>query len=149
KTKEPNLKPLVTAAPPPDTKEVYVRILPGDPKDGALVGQTFLASATNGQPANFDTFDPSWSKPGKAFVFTSRATNLDPRDGASNQDIYLRQTARVFAKYKVTECKRKRKRGKTVTICHKTIRGKQTMSLATRWVSLGGDGDSTNASVTD
>src|SRR3954451_17214024 len=34
KTREPNLKPLVTAAAPPGRKQVYVRVLPGDPKEG-------------------------------------------------------------------------------------------------------------------
>jgi hypothetical protein len=148
-TKEPNLKALVTAAPPAGIKQVYVRVLPGDPKDGTLVGQTFLASAANKRPGNGDSFDPDWSRPGKAFVFTSTATNFDPRDAAPNQDIYLRQTKRTFGKYKVTECKFKKKRGKRVKVCHHTVRGKQTLDLLTRWASAGGDGDSLNASVTD
>jgi hypothetical protein len=149
RTKEPNLKALVTSAPRPGTKQVYVRILPGDPKDGVLVGQTFLASAANRVAGNGDSYDPSWSRPGKAFVFTSTATNLSPKDGAPNQDVYLRQTKRVFAKYKVVECKVKRKHGKKVKVCHHTVRGKQTMDLLTRWVSQGANGDSLNASITD
>jgi hypothetical protein len=149
KTKEPNLKALVTATPPTGIKQVYVRVLPGDPKDGTLVGQTFLASATNKQPGNGDSFDPEWSRPGKAFVFTSTATNLDARDGAPNQDVYLRQTKRTFGKYKVTECKIKKKRGKRAKVCHRTVRGRQTLDLLTRWVSQGDDGDSFNASITD
>jgi hypothetical protein len=149
RTREPNLKALATAAPRAGTKQVYVRILPGDPKDGALVGRTFLASAANKQPGNGDSFDPDWSRPGKAFVFTSTATNLDPRDGAPNQDVYLRQARRTFGKYKVTECKFKRKRARRVKICHGTVRGKQTLDLLTRWVSQGSDGDSLNASITD
>lgn len=149
RTSEPNLKPLVTAAPRVGTKQVYVRVLPGDAKDGALVGQTFLASATNKEPGTGDSFDPEWSRPGKAFVFTSTASSLDPRDGAPNQDVYLRQTKRTFGKYKVTECKFKKKRGKKVKVCHRTVRGKQTLELSTRWVSAGSDGDSMNASVTD
>jgi hypothetical protein len=146
---DPNLKPLVTAPAPAGRKQVYVRVLPGDPKDGKLIGQTFLASAANQQPGNGDSFDPEWSRPGKAFVFTSTSTNFNPRDGAPNQDVYLRQTKRIFAKYKVTECKFKKKRGKRVKICHRTVRGKQTFELLTRWVSDGGDGDSLNASITD
>ncbi|HEX6714311.1 MAG TPA: hypothetical protein VF066_13045 [Thermoleophilaceae bacterium] len=148
-TKEPNLKPLVTSAAPTGIKQVYVRVLPGDPKDGTLVGQTFLASASNKQPANGDSFDPDWSRPGKAVVFTSAATNLDTRDGAPNQDVYMRQSKRIFGKYKVTECKFKRKRGKRVKVCHRTLRGRQTLDLQTRWASQGSDGDSFNASVTD
>ena len=149
RTKEPNLKALTTPAPPAGIKQVYVRVLPGDPKDGTLVGTTFLASASNKQPGNGDSFDPDWSRPGKAFVFTSTATNLDPRDGAPNQDVYLRQAKRTFGKYKVTECKFKKKRKKRVKVCHRTVRGKQTLDLATTWVSQGSDGDSLNASVTD
>jgi hypothetical protein len=148
-TKEPNLKPLTTTPAPTGTKQVYVRILPGDPKDGTLVGQTFLASAANKQAGNGDSFDPYWSRPGKAFVFTSTATNFTPRDGSANQDVYFRQTKRAFGKYKVVECKTKKKRGKKVKVCHRTVRGKQTMDLLTRWVSDGGNGDSLNASITD
>jgi hypothetical protein len=146
---DPNLKPLLTTPAPAGRKQVYVRILPGDPKDGTLVGQTFLASASNKQPGNGDSFDPEWSRPGKAFVFTSTATNFNSRDGAPNQDVYMRQTNRVFGKYKVNECKFKKKRGKRVKICHRTVRGKQTLELLTRWVSDGGDGESLNASITD
>ena len=149
RTTQPNLKPLVTGAPVNGTKQVYVRVLPGDSKDGALVGQTFLASATNRRAGNGDSYDPQWSRPGKALVFTSTATNLSPKDGSPNQDVYLRQTSRVFAKYKVTECKTKRKRGRKVRICHRTLRGKQTLELATRLVSDGANGDSSNASITD
>jgi hypothetical protein len=149
RTKEPNLKALVTSAAPVGKKQVYVRVLPGDPKDGTLIGRTFLASAANKQPGNGDSFDPEWSRPGKAFVFTSTSTNLSPRDRAPNQDVYLRQTKRVFGKYKVTECKFKRKHGKRFKACHKTVRGKQTLDLLTRWVSDGGNGDSYNPSVTD
>jgi hypothetical protein len=148
-TTEPNLKALVTTAPPPNTKQVYVRVLPGDPKDGALVGMTFLASATNKQAGNGDSFDPYWSRPGKAFVFASTATNLSPKDAASNPDVYFRQTKRAFGKYKVTECKTKLKRGRKVKLCRKTVRGKQTFDLLTRWVSEGSNGDSTNPSITD
>jgi hypothetical protein len=61
----------------------------------------------------------------------------------------MRQSKRIFGKYKVTECKFKRKRGKRVKACHRTLRGRQTLELQTRWVSQGSDGDSFNASVTD
>jgi hypothetical protein len=148
-TKEPNLKVLTTPAPPPGVKQVYVRVLPGNVKDGTLVGTTFLASATNKQPGNGDSSDPDWSRPGRAFAFTSTATNLDPRDGAPNQDVYLRQAVRTFGKFKVTECKFKKKHKKRVKICRKTVRGKQTIQLSTTWVSQGSDGDSLNPSVTD
>jgi hypothetical protein len=149
RTKEPNLKSIVTAQPRSGTRQVYVRILPGDAKDGALLGQTFLASAANKQPGNGDSFDPSWSRPGKAFVFTSTSTNLSPKDGTPARDVYFRQTKRVFAKYKVIECKTKKKRGKKVKICHRTVRGKQKLDLLTRLVSQGSNGDSSNASITD
>jgi len=149
RTKQPNLKALVTAAPRPGTRQVYVRVLSGDPADGTLVGQTFLASATNKRPGNGDSYDPTWSRPGKAFVFTSTSTNLSPKDGAPNQDVYFRQAKRAFAKYKVVECKVKRRHGKKFKACHHTVRGKQTMDLLTRWASDGGDGESLNASITD
>lgn len=148
-TREPNLKPLVTTPPEPGTKQVYVHILPGDPKDGALVGQTFLASALNRKPGNGDSFDPSWSRPGKAFVFTSTATNLSPADAAPNPDVYLRAVSRAFRKYKVTECKTKRKHGRRVRVCRRTVRGRQTFELGTRWVSQGANGESSNATITD
>ena len=149
RARRPYLKRLVTSAPPPGTKQIYVRILRGDPKDGTLIGQTFLASATNHRPGNGDSFDPSWSRPGKAFVFTSTATNLSGEDSAPNADVYLRETRRMFAKYEVTLCKTKRKPGRRVRICHHTVRGRQTLRLATRLVSQGADGDSSSATITD
>jgi hypothetical protein len=149
RTKEPNLKALVTAAPRSGTKQIYARVLPGDPKDGTLTGQTFLASATNKRPGDGDSFDPNWSRPGKAFVFTSTSTNLSPNDGTPAQDVYFRQTKRAFGKYKVIECNTKVKRGRKVKICRRTVRGKQTLDLLTRVVSEGSNGDSSNASITD
>src|SRR3954453_15077841 len=46
-TKEPNLRPLVTPAPAPGTKQVYGRILPADPKGATLGPQPFPPSAGN------------------------------------------------------------------------------------------------------
>ena len=138
---EPNLRRLATTTARPGLRQVYVRILPGNPKDGDLAGETFLASASHRHPGNGDSFDPEWSRSGKAFVFTSTATNLSSRDRAPNQDVYLRQTKRFFGKFPVTECRFKK--------CHRTVRGRQTLDLHTRLVSDGGNGDSRNASITD
>ena len=146
---EPNLRRLATTTARPGSKQVYVRILPGNAKDGDLAGETFLASAAQRRPGNGDSFDPEWSRSGKAFVFTSTATNLSSRDRAANQDVYLRQTKRFFGKFRVTECRFKNKHGRRVKVCHQTVRGKQTLDLHTRLVSDGGNGDSLNASITD
>jgi hypothetical protein len=146
---EPNLSRLVTTPPLPGRKQVYVRILPGNPKDGGLIGETFLASATRRHPGNGDSFDPDWSRSGKALVFTSTATNLSSRDRGANQDVYLRQTRRFFGKFRVSECRLKKKQRRLVKVCHRTVRGKQTLDLHTRLVSDGGNGDSLNASITD
>jgi Tol biopolymer transport system component len=137
----PNLRRLVTTTARPGSKQVYVRILPGNAKDQSLVGETFLASAAQRHPGNGDSYDPDWSRSGKAFVFTSTATNLSSRDRTPNQDVYLRQAKRFFGKFRVTECGKKK--------CRRTVRGRQTLDLHTRLVSDGGNGDSLNASITD
>ena len=50
-------KPLVTGAPPGGTRQVYVRILGGQPDDKGLAGTTFLASATGrGTPGDGDSY---------------------------------------------------------------------------------------------
>lgn len=94
-------KPLVTGAPPGGTRQVYVRILGGQPDDKGLVGTTFLASATGrGTPGNGDSYDAQLGElgdgcpkacgttSGDAAAFTSAATNLSPRDGNAQADVY-------------------------------------------------------------
>jgi hypothetical protein len=92
-----------TTAPPPGTKQVYVRILGGEPDDAGLVGLTFLASASRGGEAgNGDSSDAALgdlgtacpktcgTSSGDAVAFTSLATNLAPGDGNGVSDVYER-----------------------------------------------------------
>ena len=94
-------KPLVTGAPPGGTRQVYVRILGGQPDDKGLAGTTFLASATgHGTPGNGDSYDAQLGElghgcpkacgttSGDAVAFASTATNLSPRDGNAQADVY-------------------------------------------------------------
>ncbi|MDM8526632.1 hypothetical protein QUF58_00355 [Anaerolineales bacterium HSG24] len=45
--------------------------------------------ASNGQPANFDSFSPVISADGSRVAFSSRATNLTPYDTNRQEDIFL------------------------------------------------------------
>ena len=91
----------MTGAPPGGTRQVYVRILGGQPDDKGLAGTTFLASATGrGTPGNGDFLDAQLGElgdrcpkacgttSGDAVAFTSDATNLSPRDGNGQSDVY-------------------------------------------------------------
>jgi TolB protein len=95
--------PAVTTAPPAGTKQVYVRVLGGEPGDVGLVGLTFLASAsTSGQAGNGNSFDAVFgdlgdacpkacgTTSGDAVAFTSEATNLTGGDGNGALDVYER-----------------------------------------------------------
>jgi hypothetical protein len=94
-------KGLVTGAPPGGARQVYVRILGGQPDDKGLTGTTFLASATGrGTPGNGDSYDAQLGElgdgcpkgcattSGDAVAFTSAATSLSPRDGNGQSDVY-------------------------------------------------------------
>lgn len=96
-------RPLVTGRPGGGTRQVYVRILKGEPDDKTLAGTTFLASATTrGTPGNADSYDAQMGQLGDAcptscgttsgdtVTFTSDATNLSPRDANGQPDVYER-----------------------------------------------------------
>jgi hypothetical protein len=93
--------PAATTAPPAGTKQVYVRVLGGEPDDEGLEGLTFLASASrSGEAGNGDSFDAAFgdlgdacpkacgTTSGDAVAFTSLATNLRGGDGNGVSDVY-------------------------------------------------------------
>lgn len=95
--------PAVTTVPPAGTKQVYVRILGGEPDDAKLAGLTFMASASGrGVAGNGDSFDASFGNlgagcpaacgttSGDAVAFTSNASNLTGGDGNGVSDVYER-----------------------------------------------------------
>src|SRR3954447_9661808 len=98
----PNARsPLMTGQPGAGTRQVYVRILQGQPDDETLAGTTFLASATTrGTPGNADSYDVQMGQLGDAcptacgttsgdtVAFTSDASNLSPQDGNGVPDVY-------------------------------------------------------------
>jgi hypothetical protein len=122
----PEWRPVVTTAPDPGVKQVYVRVLraakDGRPsgKDEALAGATFLASANdNHVAANGPSYDVSLTRsdgcpveckgPGGAAIasglgvaFTSEAANLSPADTNGTADVYRRLfiAGRAFSKAK-------------------------------------------------
>lgn len=80
------------------SRQVYVRIVNGTGADAAFKGLTFLASANaKGQAANAEAYEPAFARAGKAVVFTSRASNLTPRDGNGNTDVFERTFVRAYA----------------------------------------------------
>jgi len=94
----PSWRPVVTTAPDPGQRQVYVRVI--DPGQ-SLGGATFLASATGSVAANGPSYDVSLGKgdgcpstcegtSGLALAFTSEASNLSPRDPAGTPDVYRR-----------------------------------------------------------
>ena len=104
----PEWKPVVTSAPDPGVKQVYARVLrvradgKPSPKDEALAGATFLASANDHRIAgNGPSYDVSLTKSdgcpveckgasGLGVAFTSEASNLDPADTSGTPDVYRR-----------------------------------------------------------
>jgi hypothetical protein len=104
----PEWKPVVTSAPDPGVKQVYVRVLrvradgKPSPKDEAMAGATFLASANDHRIAgNGPSYDVSLTKSdgcpveckgasGLGVAFTSEASNLDPADTSGTPDVYRR-----------------------------------------------------------
>jgi len=103
-TKSARARPLVTKAPPPGTKQVYVHALNGGGDNFGLGKVTFLASASDhGVPGNGDSHDVSLGKIGDAcppsrchassgdsVSFTSDANNLTGGDGNGQPDVYQR-----------------------------------------------------------
>src|SRR5262249_31066259 len=74
-----------------------------DPADGDMIDDVFLrdaqtntttlvsrASGANGAKANALSLDPAVSADGRFVAFTSRASNLDPADGDTTVDVYVR-----------------------------------------------------------
>jgi hypothetical protein len=104
----PEWKPVVTTAPDPGVKQVYVRVLrvradgKPSPKDEALAGATFLASANDRHVAgNGPSYDVALTKSdgcpvecfrtsGFGVAFTSEAANLSPIDTNGVADVYRR-----------------------------------------------------------
>jgi hypothetical protein len=104
-TINPTAKKLVTGAPPPGTKQVYVRVLGDKGNNAGLQGLTFLASAdSHGVPGNGDSAElafarsadgcgvlkPCTDSGAEALYFTSSAVNLSPNDNDPGADIYER-----------------------------------------------------------
>jgi hypothetical protein len=108
------------------TRQVYVRVINATAADAAFRGLTFLASANaKGAAANAEAYEPAFARAGKAVVFTSRASNLTPRDGNGNTDVFERTFVRKFAHVG---------NGK----------GVQAFSFATKLVSANGSGAAGN-----
>jgi Calx-beta domain-containing protein/WD40 repeat protein len=74
-----------------------------DPADGDMIDDVFVrdaqtntttlvsrASGVNGAKANALSLDPAVSADGRFVAFTSRASNLDPADGDTTVDVYVR-----------------------------------------------------------
>ena len=100
---------LVTGAPPPGTKQVYVRILGDRGNNAGLQGVTFLASAdSHGVPGNGDSAELAFARSpdgcgglktcgdsgAEALYFTSSSVNLSPNDTDPGADIYKRTFVR-------------------------------------------------------
>jgi hypothetical protein len=116
--------------PPAGVSQVYMHVNHATKLDRDLAGLTFLASrgptgAAGAQPS----FDVDFASSGKALVFTSLA-RLDPADRNSCSDIYERTLVRRY------------KRGGHG-------RGVQVLRFRTDVVSQGGNGASSDASVSD
>ena len=100
---------LVTGAPAPGTKQVYVRILGDRGNNAGLQGVTFLASAdSHGVPGNGDSAELAFARSpdrcgglktrgdsgAEALYFTSSSINLSPNDTDPGADIYKRSFVR-------------------------------------------------------
>jgi hypothetical protein len=108
-TLNPIARKLVTGAPPPATRQVYVRILGDKGNNTGLQGATFLASATShGTPGNGDSAELAFARSAEGcgglkgcvdsgaedLYFTSSAQNLSPNDSDPGADIYKRSFTR-------------------------------------------------------
>ena len=100
---------LVTGAPPPGTKQVYVRILGDRGNNTGLQGVTFLASAdSHGVAGNGDSAELAFARSpdgcgglktcgdsgAEALYYTSSSINLSPNDTDPGADIYKRTFVR-------------------------------------------------------
>jgi hypothetical protein len=107
------LSPLVTQAPRPGTRQVYVRFMHGKQDNAQLANVTFLASASNRKvPAAGSAYDVSLGQigdgcpdrcgttSGDTLSFTSDASNLTGGDGNGQPDIYQRDFLRPVLSYK-------------------------------------------------
>jgi Tol biopolymer transport system component len=76
----------------------FSNIVPGDRNRATdvfvhdRVGETtrIVSRSSDGMLANGNSFDPAISADGRYVVFASRASNLSPRDGDREHDVYLR-----------------------------------------------------------
>jgi hypothetical protein len=117
-------------APPPGVSQVYVHVNHASKLDRDLAGLTFLASrATTGRAGARPSFDVDFAASGKALVFTSLA-RLDPADRNFCADVYERTLVRRFKR-------------------NGHGRGVQALRFRTDVVSQGGNGASSDASVSD
>jgi hypothetical protein len=105
---------LVTTAPRPRQRQVYVRVLPHtrERDDTGLRGITFLASANGGRAANGPSYDVALGQLGRsgdcrtgcsitsgdAVAYTSEGTNLARRDRNAVPDVYKTSFARTYFK---------------------------------------------------
>jgi hypothetical protein len=105
---------LVTTAPRPSQRQVYVRVLPSsrEPDDAGLRGITFLASATAGRAGNGPSYELALGQLGRSgdcrtgcsvssgdtVAYTSEATNLATGDRGPGADVYKTGFARTYAK---------------------------------------------------
>ena len=107
-------KSLITTAPAPRQRQVYVRVLPKtrERDDLGLRGITFLASAAGGRAANGPSYDVALGQLGRsgdcrtgcsvtsgdAVAYTSEATNLVRGDTSPVPDVYKTSFARTYFK---------------------------------------------------
>src|SRR4051812_23170144 len=103
----------VTAAPPADVRQVYVRALDERTDNNGLHGLTFLASAAaDGQPGNGDSTQIAFARSGggcgrqgrcgsfsgEAVAFASQASNLASGDTNGLSDVFVRSFQRRFVR---------------------------------------------------
>jgi hypothetical protein len=108
-TANPVAAKLVTSAPPPGTKQVYVHVLGDRGNNATLSGLTFLASAdSHGVAGNGDSAELTFARSpdgcggfksctdsgAEALYFASSAVNLSPNDTDPGADIYKRTFTR-------------------------------------------------------
>lgn len=99
--RSPFKRRLVTRAPQPGTKQVYVRFLTGSKDNRRLRGVTWLASSSKrGAPGAGDSYDVTFGRlgdgcpkrcgtsAGDSVAFTSAASNLTRGDGNGQPDVY-------------------------------------------------------------
>ena len=137
-------RPLGTLAPPPGTKQVYVRFLTGSKDNRRLKGVTWLASSSKrGVPGAGNSYDVSFGRlgdgcprqcgtsAGDSVAFTSDASNLTRGDGNGQPDVYQKTFHLPTLNYK------QRRRGK-----------KRLMKLNTLLISANESGQAGNGAST-